>query len=86
MISHEELVKKMVNSDADEIIKLSKEIGYPVYTRLCMPDIIRHKFVLLQDGAAAIIVNSKGEILLQSRMDRNKWGLPQYQQLKKKRS
>ena len=41
-----------------------------------MPDIIRHKFVLLQDGAAAIIVNSKGEILLQSRMDRNKWGLP----------
>lgn len=76
MISHEELVDKMVNSDADEIIKLSQKIGYPVYTRLCMPQEIRHKFVLLQDGAAAIIVNSNGEILLQSRADRDKWGLP----------
>lgn len=76
MISHKELVSKMENSKADEIIKLSKEIGYPVYTRLCMPDEIRHKFVLLQDGAAAVIVNEKGEILLQSRADRDKWGLP----------
>ena len=59
MISHKELVSKMENSNADEIIKLSKEIGYPVYTRLCMPDEIRHKFVLLQDGAAAVIVNEK---------------------------
>ena len=76
MISHKELVEKMKNSTADEIIELSKVIGYPVYTRLCMPDEIRHKFVLLQDGAAVIIVNSKGEILLQSRADRDKWGLP----------
>ena len=76
MISHEELVKKMVNSDVAEIIELSKEIGYPLYTRLCMPAEIRHKFVLLQDGAAAIIVNEKGEILLQKRADRDKWGLP----------
>ena len=76
MISHKELVNKMKNSDADEIIKLSKEIGYPVYTRLSMHDEIRHKFVLLQDGAAAVIVNSNGEILLQSRADRDKWGLP----------
>ena len=76
VISHKELVSKMENSNADEIIKLSKEIGYPVYTRLCMPDEIRHKFVLLQDGAAAVIVNEKGEILLQSRADRDKWGLP----------
>lgn len=76
MISHEELVKKMASSNADEIISLSKEIGYPVYTRLCMPDEIRHKFVLLQDGAAAVIVNEKDEILLQRRADRDKWGLP----------
>lgn len=59
----------------DEIIKLSNEIGYPVFTRLCMGK-LRHKFVLLQDGAAVIIVNEKGQILLQSRADRNKWGLP----------
>lgn len=31
---------------------------------------------MLQDGAAVIIVNEKGEILLQSRADRDKWGLP----------
>ena len=37
---------------------------------------LKHKFVLLQDGAAAIIVNNKGQILLQSRADRDKWGLP----------
>ncbi|MDE5630181.1 MAG: NUDIX domain-containing protein [Bacilli bacterium] len=37
---------------------------------------LRHRFVLLQDGAAAIIVNEKKEILLQSRADRDKWGLP----------
>ena len=60
---------------ADEIIELSNVIGYPVFTRLCM-GVLQHRFVLLQDGAAAIIVNEKGQILLQSRADRNKWGLP----------
>lgn len=38
--------------------------------------VIKHKFVLLQDGAAAIIVNDKGQILLQSRADNDRWGLP----------
>lgn len=38
--------------------------------------VLQHKFVLLQDGAAAIIVNENGQILLQSRADRDKWGLP----------
>ena len=37
---------------------------------------LKHKFVLLQDGAAAIIVNDKGQILLQSRTDNDRWGLP----------
>ncbi|MBE6159588.1 MAG: NUDIX domain-containing protein [Lactobacillales bacterium] len=37
---------------------------------------LKHRFVLLQDGAAAIIVNEKNQILLQSRSDRDKWGLP----------
>ncbi len=47
----------------------------PLVTRLCMGE-LKHKFVLLQDGAAAIIVNKKGQILMQSRADRDKWGLP----------
>lgn len=37
---------------------------------------LNHKFPLLQDGAAAIIVNEQGQILLQRRVDNNIWGLP----------
>ena len=38
--------------------------------------VIKHKFALLQDGATAIIVNDKGQILLQSRAYNDRWGLP----------
>ncbi len=74
-ISYEELIKIIESLSADEIIELSNVIGYPVFTRLCM-GVLKHRFVLLQDGAAAVIVNEKGQILLQSRADRDKWGLP----------
>ena len=37
---------------------------------------INHKFLLIQDGAAAIIVNDKKQILLQRRVDNDKWGIP----------
>lgn len=74
-LTYEELVKIIEPLSADEIIELSNIIGYPVFTRLCMGD-LKHHFVLLQDGAAAIIENEKGQILLQSRADRDKWGLP----------
>lgn len=74
-IQYDELVKIINKLTPDEIIELSNMIGYPVFTRLCMGD-LQHKFVLLQDGAAAIIVNENGQILLQSRADRDKWGLP----------
>ncbi len=74
-IPYDELIKIIESLTADEIIELSNIIGYPVFTRMCM-GVLRHRFVLLQDGAAAIIVNSEGQILLQSRADRNKWGVP----------
>lgn len=74
-LSYDELVKIIEPLSSDEIIELSNVIGYPVFTRLCMGE-LKHRFVLLQDGAAAIIVNDKGQILLQSRADRDKWGLP----------
>ncbi len=74
-LPYEELVSIMNQLSPDEIIELSNIIGYPVFTRLCMGS-LKHKFVLLQDGAAAIIINEKGQILLQSRADRNRWGLP----------
>lgn len=74
-ISYEELKELMEKMDSDEIIELSNIIGYPVFTRMCMGS-LKHKFVLLQDGAAAIIVNNEGQILLQKRTDKDTWGLP----------
>ena len=74
-LTYEDLVKIIEPLTSNEIIELSNIIGYPVFTRLCM-GVLKHRFVLLQDGAVAIIVNSEGQILLQSRADRDKWGLP----------
>lgn len=74
-LSYDDFVELMRGLTSDEIIKLSEVVGYPVFTRLCMGE-LKHRFVLLQDGAAAIIVNEKGQILLQSRSDRDEWGLP----------
>lgn len=74
-LSYEELINIINELSPDEIIELSNIIGYPVFTRLCM-GVLKHKFVLLQDGAAAIIVNENGQMLLQSRADRDRWGLP----------
>lgn len=74
-IPYEELVEIIDKLSPSEIIELSNIIGYPVFTRLCM-GVLKHKFVLLQDGAAAIIVNENGQILLQSRTDNDRWGLP----------
>ena len=74
-IKHEELIKIMNDMTTDEIIELSKIIGYPVFTRMCMGE-LNHRFVLLQDGAVAIIENEKGEILFQRRADNDLWGIP----------
>ncbi len=74
-LKYDKLVEIMEYMTPDEIIELSKIIGYPVFTRMCMGK-LKHKFVLLQDGAAAIIVNENGQVLLQSRADKDLWGLP----------
>ncbi len=74
-LSYEEIIEIINYLNTDDIIELSKIISYQVFTRLCMGE-LKHKFVLLQDGAAAILLNKEGKILLQSRADRNKWGLP----------
>ena len=74
-IDYDQLIKIISQLSPDEIIELSNIIGYPVFTRLCM-GVLKHKFVLLQDGAAAIIVNENGQILMQARSDNDKWGLP----------
>ena len=74
-LSDEDFLELMRGLTTNEIIKLSGVVGYPVFTRLCMGE-LKHRFVLLQDGAAAVIVNEMGQILLQRRSDRDEWGLP----------
>lgn len=74
-ISYSELEKIINKLSVDEIVELSGIIGYPVFARLCMGN-LKHKFVLLQDGAAAIIINKDGQILLQNSSVVNKWMLP----------
>ena len=74
-LSYDELEKIIDNLSEEEIIELSRIIGYPVFTRLCMGN-LRHKFILLQDGAAAIILNNEGQILLQNSTIVNRWMLP----------
>lgn len=74
-IKYEDLVQIVRRLNTEEVIELTNIIGYPVFTRKLMGD-LEHTFVLLQDGAAVVIVNENGEILLQSRADRDAWGLP----------
>ena len=74
-LKYEELLSMFNKFNEEEIIELSKIIGYPVFIRLCMNE-INHKFLLIQDGASAIIINDKKQILLQRRVDNDKWGLP----------
>lgn len=50
-------------------------LSYIVNLRESLKPEKRH-MPLIQDGAAVIIVNEKNQILLQSRIDRNLWGLP----------
>ena len=49
--------------------------GYPVLFRMALDERINH-IPFIQTGSAIIIRNENGEILLQERTDRNKWGLP----------
>ena len=69
-LPYDEFSRMVSELSWEEVMQVSEVVGYPVFTRKCMGDLM-HKFVLLQDGAAAAIVNDKGEILLQSRADRD---------------
>lgn len=74
--SHEEFVELVMNLNEEELINLSAKYGgYPVFLRMSLDDRINH-IPFIQTGAAIIIRNEKGQILLQERTDRNKWGLP----------
>jgi len=74
--THEEFVNLILSLSEEELLELSSKYGgYPVLFRMALDDRISH-IPFIQTGAAIIIRNENGQILLQERTDRNKWGLP----------
>lgn len=74
--THEEFVNLILSLDEEQLLELSARYGgYPVLFRMALDDRISH-IPFIQTGAAIIIRNGEGQILLQERTDRNKWGLP----------
>ena len=74
--THEEFVNLISNLNEEELLELSSNYGgYPVLFRMSLDERINH-IPFIQTESAIIIRNEKGEILLQERTDRNKWGLP----------
>ena len=74
--THEEFVNLILSLDEQQLLELSAKYGgYPVLFRMALDDRISH-IPFIQTGAAIIIRNENGQILLQERTDRNKWGLP----------
>ena len=74
--SHEEFVELVKSLSEEELLELSANYGgYPVLFRMALDERICH-IPFIQTGAAIIIRNEKGQILLQERTDRDKWGLP----------
>ena len=74
--NHEEFVDLVMRLSEEELKELSSKYGgYPVLFRMALDDRISH-IPFIQTGSAIIIRNPNGQILLQERTDRNKWGLP----------
>ena len=74
--THEEFVNLILSLNEEELLELSSKYGgYPVLFRMALDARISH-LPFIQTGSAIIIRNENGQILLQERTDRNKWGLP----------
>lgn len=74
--SHDEFIDLVLSLTEEELLKFSSNYGgYPVLFRMALDSRVSH-IPFIQTGAAIIIRNELGQILLQERMDRNKWGLP----------
>lgn len=74
--THEEFIELISNMSELELLNLSANYGgYPVLFRMALDSRVCH-IPFIQTGAAIIIRNEDGQILLQERTDRNKWGLP----------
>ena len=74
--SHEEFINIIKELNEEELLEFSSKYGgYPVLFRMALDERVNH-IPFIQTGSAIIIRNNNGQILLQERTDRNKWGLP----------
>lgn len=74
--SHEEFVELVKKLNESELLELSAKYGgYPVLFRMSLDERINH-IPFIQTGAAIIIKDEEGKILLQKRTDNDRWGLP----------
>ncbi len=74
--THEEFVELVSKLDERQLMDFSANYGgYPVLFRIALDERLSH-IPFIQTGSCVIIRNTKGQILLQERTDRNMWGLP----------
>lgn len=74
--THEEFVELVSKLDERQLMDFSANYGgYPVLFRMALDEGLSH-IPFIQTGSCVVIRNTKGQILLQERTDRNMWGLP----------
>ena len=74
--THEEFVELVSKLDERQLMDFSANYGgYPVLFRMALDERPSH-IPFIQTGSCVIIRNTKSQILLQERTDRNMWGLP----------
>ena len=74
--THEEFVELVSKLDERQLMDFSANYGgYPVLFRMALDERLSH-IPFIQTGSCVIIRNTKSQILLQERADRNMWGLP----------
>ncbi len=74
--THEEFVEPVSKLDERQLMDFSANPGgYPGLFRMALDERLSH-IPFIQTGSCVIIRNTKSQILLQERTDRNMWGLP----------
>lgn len=74
--THEEFVELVSKLNERQLMDFSANYGgYPVLFRMALDERLSH-IPFIQTGSCVIIRNTKSQILLQERADRNMWGLP----------
>ena len=74
--SHAEFVELVKSLSEEELLDLSANYGgYPVLFRMALDEELSH-IPFIQTGAAVVVRDERGRILLQQRKDNGRWWLP----------